>query len=174
MLNPELFVVPHKLPYKPRFTHSVQFIIHFLPTLLFFPLITQHTRQKASLSWLVFDVSLACPSPKSDPRRTTCGFILITRMIVCFTIVCNEWTELNCSGEAAPEELEEHSMVAYEVKTPFLMWLTLFLTVSRMCFHSLDLFRAFSMCLGACWTLRTPSGDIPSGCLTSVSFPVDV
>uniref|UniRef100_A0A3P8WCU2 Si:dkey-3d4.3 n=1 Tax=Cynoglossus semilaevis TaxID=244447 RepID=A0A3P8WCU2_CYNSE len=28
--------------------------------------------------------------------------------------VRHEWTQLNCSGEAAPEELEEHSMVAYE------------------------------------------------------------
>uniref|UniRef100_A0A3B5A814 Si:dkey-3d4.3 n=1 Tax=Stegastes partitus TaxID=144197 RepID=A0A3B5A814_9TELE len=26
----------------------------------------------------------------------------------------NEWTELNCTSEAAPEELEEHSMVAHE------------------------------------------------------------
>lgn len=30
-------------------------------------------------------------------------------------IVCDEWTELSCSGDAAPEELEEHSMVAHEV-----------------------------------------------------------
>ncbi|XP_045909232.1 leucine-zipper-like transcriptional regulator 1 homolog [Micropterus dolomieu] len=33
---------------------------------------------------------------------------------MCNIIVCNEWTELNCTGEAAPEELEEHSMVAHE------------------------------------------------------------
>ncbi|KAG7502380.1 ileal sodium/bile acid cotransporter [Solea senegalensis] len=31
-----------------------------------------------------------------------------------YSVVCNEWTELSCNGEAAPEELEEHSMVAYE------------------------------------------------------------
>lgn len=31
-----------------------------------------------------------------------------------YSVVCNEWTELNCTGEAAPEELEEHSMVAHE------------------------------------------------------------
>ncbi|XP_003962221.1 leucine-zipper-like transcriptional regulator 1 homolog [Takifugu rubripes] len=31
-----------------------------------------------------------------------------------YSVVCNEWTELNCRGEAAPEELEEHSMVAHE------------------------------------------------------------
>ncbi|XP_071340535.1 uncharacterized protein klhdc3l [Trachinotus anak] len=31
-----------------------------------------------------------------------------------YSVVCNEWTELSCSGEAAPEELEEHSMVAHE------------------------------------------------------------
>lgn len=38
-------------------------------------------------------------------------------IIVCNTLVCNEWTELNCTSEAAPEELEEHSMVAHEVHT---------------------------------------------------------
>ncbi|XP_044072542.1 actin-fragmin kinase isoform X3 [Siniperca chuatsi] len=31
-----------------------------------------------------------------------------------YSVVCNEWIELNCTGEAAPEELEEHSMVAHE------------------------------------------------------------
>ncbi|XP_070694476.1 rab9 effector protein with kelch motifs [Pempheris klunzingeri] len=31
-----------------------------------------------------------------------------------YSVVCNEWTELNCTGEAAPEELEEHSMVAHK------------------------------------------------------------
>ncbi|XP_075873496.1 uncharacterized protein klhdc3l [Nelusetta ayraudi] len=31
-----------------------------------------------------------------------------------YSVVCNEWTELSCSGEAAPEELDEHSMVAHE------------------------------------------------------------
>ncbi|KAM9365964.1 uncharacterized protein klhdc3l [Pholidichthys leucotaenia] len=31
-----------------------------------------------------------------------------------YSVVCDEWTELNCSGEAAPEELEEHSMVAHQ------------------------------------------------------------
>lgn len=31
-----------------------------------------------------------------------------------YSVVCNEWTELSCTGEAAPEELEEHSMVAHE------------------------------------------------------------
>lgn len=35
------------------------------------------------------------------------------------TLVCNEWTELNCRGEAAPEELEEHTMVAHEVQTHY-------------------------------------------------------
>lgn len=29
--------------------------------------------------------------------------------------VSDEWTELTCSGEAAPEELEGHSMVAHKV-----------------------------------------------------------
>lgn len=32
------------------------------------------------------------------------------------TLVCNDWTELSCTGDAAPEDLEEHSMVAHEVK----------------------------------------------------------
>ncbi|XP_033842620.1 leucine-zipper-like transcriptional regulator 1 homolog [Periophthalmus magnuspinnatus] len=31
-----------------------------------------------------------------------------------YNVVCNEWTELNCTSEAAPEALEEHSMVAHE------------------------------------------------------------
>ncbi|XP_054471288.1 actin-fragmin kinase [Anoplopoma fimbria] len=31
-----------------------------------------------------------------------------------YSVVCNDWTELNCNGEAAPEELEEHAMVAHE------------------------------------------------------------
>ncbi|KAI3356582.1 hypothetical protein L3Q82_017782 [Scortum barcoo] len=31
-----------------------------------------------------------------------------------YNVVRDEWTELNCTGEAAPEELEEHSMVAHE------------------------------------------------------------
>ncbi|XP_071393059.1 actin-fragmin kinase isoform X2 [Centroberyx affinis] len=31
-----------------------------------------------------------------------------------YSVVRNEWTELVCTGEAAPEELEEHSMVAHE------------------------------------------------------------
>ncbi|GAA6233969.1 kelch domain-containing protein 3-like [Lates japonicus] len=31
-----------------------------------------------------------------------------------YNVVCNEWTELSCTSEAAPEELEEHSMVAHE------------------------------------------------------------
>ncbi len=30
------------------------------------------------------------------------------------------------------------------------------------------------MCLEACWILRTPIGDAPSGCLTLVSFTVKV
>lgn len=51
---------------------------------------------------------------------------LIKHIIVCYIIVCNEWTELNCSSEAAPEELEEHSMVAHEVQTHYLMLLRSF------------------------------------------------
>ncbi|CAK6974134.1 Hypothetical predicted protein [Scomber scombrus] len=31
-----------------------------------------------------------------------------------YNVVCNEWTELSCTGDAAPEELEEHTMVAHE------------------------------------------------------------
>ncbi|KAM9709453.1 LOW QUALITY PROTEIN: host cell factor 2 [Menidia menidia] len=31
-----------------------------------------------------------------------------------YSVVRGEWTELSCRGEAAPEELEEHSMVAHE------------------------------------------------------------
>lgn len=42
---------------------------------------------------------------------------LIDHLILCATIVCDEWTELNCTGEAAPDDLEEHSMVAHQVQT---------------------------------------------------------
>ncbi|XP_030613949.1 leucine-zipper-like transcriptional regulator 1 homolog [Archocentrus centrarchus] len=31
-----------------------------------------------------------------------------------YSVVLDEWTELNCTGEAAPEELEGHTMVAHE------------------------------------------------------------
>lgn len=41
-------------------------------------------------------------------------------------------------------------------------------------FHNFDLFRASSTCLEACWILRTPSWDVPSGYLTLVSFTVEV
>lgn len=42
---------------------------------------------------------------------------LISHLILFATIVCDEWTELNCTGEAAPDDLEEHSMVAHQVQT---------------------------------------------------------
>nr|XP_020462152.1 leucine-zipper-like transcriptional regulator 1 isoform X2 [Monopterus albus] len=31
-----------------------------------------------------------------------------------YSVVCNEWTDLSCTSEAAPEELEGHSMVAHK------------------------------------------------------------
>ncbi|KAF1382190.1 hypothetical protein PFLUV_G00141050 [Perca fluviatilis] len=31
-----------------------------------------------------------------------------------YSVVCDEWTELNCTSDAAPEELEGHSMMAHE------------------------------------------------------------
>lgn len=31
-----------------------------------------------------------------------------------YSVVCNSWTELNCTGDTAPEEVEEHSIVAHE------------------------------------------------------------
>ncbi len=30
-------------------------------------------------------------------------------------LVCDKWVELPCDSEEAPEELEEHTMVAYQV-----------------------------------------------------------
>lgn len=35
--------------------------------------------------------------------------------LVCVSVL-DEWTRLDCTGEAAPEELEQHSMVAHEVQ----------------------------------------------------------
>jgi hypothetical protein len=34
---------------------------------------------------------------------------------VCVSVVHNDWTELDCSCEVTPEELQEHLMVAYQV-----------------------------------------------------------
>lgn len=100
-------------------------------------------------------------------------------IIVCYILVCNEWTELNGTGEAAPEELEEHSMVAHEVQ-PLIIFCCFDLSanitplgVLRMCFTALTFFRASCMCLEACWILHTASGGVPSGCLTLVSFTVE-
>ncbi|XP_078119124.1 kelch domain-containing protein 3 isoform X2 [Sander vitreus] len=31
-----------------------------------------------------------------------------------YSVVCDKWTELNCTSDAAPEELEGHSMMAHE------------------------------------------------------------
>lgn len=39
--------------------------------------------------------------------------------------------------------------------------------------HYYDLSRASSMFLAACWTLHTPSADVPFGYLTLVSFTVE-
>nr|XP_020488817.1 ras guanine nucleotide exchange factor F-like [Labrus bergylta] len=65
------------------------------------------------------------PSPFDRYKHACCSYdghvyILGGRANSClrdfwrYSVVCNEWTELNCTGEAAPEELEEHSMVAHE------------------------------------------------------------
>ncbi|XP_041662509.1 leucine-zipper-like transcriptional regulator 1 homolog [Cheilinus undulatus] len=65
------------------------------------------------------------PSPCDRYKHACCSYdghvyILGGRENSClrdfwrYNVVCNEWTELNCTGEAAPEELEEHSMVAHE------------------------------------------------------------
>lgn len=103
---------------------------------------------------------------------------LIKYIIVGNIVVCNEWEELNSSGEAAPEELEEHSMVAHEVQThsssrPF--HLPVYVALGGASgFHTFDLFRASSTCLEVCWILGTRGRDVPSGCLTSVSFTVEV
>ena len=46
-------------------------------------------------------------------------FLCLTAVpVFCSVPVRNEWTQLPCRGEAAPEELEEHSMVAHEVLVP--------------------------------------------------------
>uniref|UniRef100_UPI0037E71BD5 kelch domain-containing protein 3 n=1 Tax=Semicossyphus pulcher TaxID=241346 RepID=UPI0037E71BD5 len=65
------------------------------------------------------------PSPCDRYKHACCSYdghvyILGGRENSClrdfwrYSVVCNEWTELNCTGDAAPEELEEHSMVAHE------------------------------------------------------------
>ncbi|XP_034549599.1 ras guanine nucleotide exchange factor F [Notolabrus celidotus] len=65
------------------------------------------------------------PSPCDRYKHACCSYdghvyILGGRENSClrdfwrYSVVCNEWTELSCTGEAAPEELEEHTMVAHE------------------------------------------------------------
>lgn len=39
----------------------------------------------------------------------------LSPLTVSVVSVRNEWTELACAGDAAPEELEEHTMVAHKV-----------------------------------------------------------
>ena len=89
--------------------------------------------------------------------------------LLCFP-VSNEWTELNCSGEAAPEELEEHTMVAHEVQT--LLYHNTFRVkhVFLNQVNNVDLLRDSCTCLEECWILPTPGAEVPSGCLTSVSL----
>ncbi|CAL1581832.1 unnamed protein product [Knipowitschia caucasica] len=65
------------------------------------------------------------PSPCERSRLACCShqqyvYVLGGRHSTCqrdfwaYNVVCNEWRELNCTSEAAPEALEEHSMVAHE------------------------------------------------------------
>lgn len=53
---------------------------------------------------------------KLHPAAVCCPLVRYISCIL-FVTVCNEWTELSCTSEAAPEALEEHSMVAHEVQT---------------------------------------------------------
>lgn len=36
-------------------------------------------------------------------------------VVVIVILVCNKWIELDCDDDSAPDELEEHSMVPYQV-----------------------------------------------------------
>ncbi|XP_028249666.1 leucine-zipper-like transcriptional regulator 1 homolog [Parambassis ranga] len=67
----------------------------------------------------------SCKSPSDRYKHACCSYggyvyVLGGRENSClrdfwkYSVVCNEWTQLNCTSEAAPEELEEHSMVAHE------------------------------------------------------------
>lgn len=70
-------------------------------------------------------------------------------LILCATIVCDEWTELNCTGEAAPDELEEHSMVAHQVQTHNHMLLgSLSLYSAALCVSTFDTFTRFDLFQG--------------------------
>ena len=71
---------------------------------------------------------------------------LISHLILFATIVCDEWTELNCTGEAAPDDLEEHSMVAHQVQTPIsLLILHCFLCQCVRYIHRLRPFSGLSV-----------------------------
>lgn len=74
---------------------------------------------------------------------------LIDHLILCATIVCDEWTELNCTGEAAPDDLEEHCMVAHQVQTRnhMLLW-SLCWYLTALCVSTFDIFTSFDLFQG--------------------------
>ncbi|CAG5866008.1 unnamed protein product [Menidia menidia] len=84
---------------------------------------TRHTPPSPRLSQQ--DLGLL-RTPNQTPSQATDPFqgwgsgagLLGGHMTVLCVSVRGEWTELSCRGEAAPEELEEHSMVAHEVRPP--------------------------------------------------------
>ncbi|XP_067300329.1 leucine-zipper-like transcriptional regulator 1 homolog [Pseudorasbora parva] len=66
-----------------------------------------------------------CPAPCDRYKHATCahrGHVYLLggrekctlRDFWKYDVVCNEWTELPCNSEEAPEELEEHTMVAHQ------------------------------------------------------------
>ncbi|KAK7938859.1 hypothetical protein WMY93_002185 [Mugilogobius chulae] len=65
------------------------------------------------------------PAPCERFKLACCGhqqyvYVLGGRHTTCerdfwrYNVVCNEWTELNCTSEEAPEALEGHSVVVHE------------------------------------------------------------
>lgn len=143
--------------------------------------------------WSIPDAVSNIPTCKCERRRLLKMDVVVKgreqnpagRVTCCSRVfnvsVSDEWTELNCTSEAAPEELEEHSMVAHEVQTRpdkdicYFSWQFSCKTWSCVeTLNSSDLLRVSCTSLEACWTRPTPSTDVPSGCLTRVSFIMEV
>ncbi|TRY84827.1 hypothetical protein DNTS_002274 [Danionella cerebrum] len=74
---------------------------------------------------LWISVPQQCPAPCNRYKHASCahrGYVYLLggreksllRDFWKYDVVCNEWTELPCYGEEAPEELEEHTIVEHQ------------------------------------------------------------
>ncbi|XP_051998524.1 leucine-zipper-like transcriptional regulator 1 homolog [Xyrauchen texanus] len=80
---------------------------------------------QGSSACLWIPVSQHCPAPCDRFKHASCAHnghvYLLGGREKCslsdfwkYNVVCNEWVEISCNSEEAPDELEEHTMVAYQ------------------------------------------------------------